>query len=127
MTQWSIDPAPAKAIADKVATAGETLSNHKTGDGVAFSETATTELGTNLDQGDYLPQAKIAVKQLLEAEGDNITNIMNAISGATIGLRTVIAMYEYAGTSMSTQMSQAQSAAVDAADTGDFSYFLEEK
>ncbi|WP_420111729.1 hypothetical protein [Pseudactinotalea sp.] len=127
MTQWRIDPVPARAIADTVATAGETLANHDEGDGAAFSETAMTDLGTNLDQGDYLPQAKVAVSQLLEAEGTNVTNIMNAISAATIGLRTVVAMYEYAGNEMGSQMAASQTAAVDAAETGDFSYFITEE
>lgn len=127
MTQWRIDPATATGIADTVATAGETLSNHESGDGTAFSEEASTELSTNLDQGEYLPQARVAVSQLLEAEGQNLTNIMNGISGATIGLRSVVAMYEYAGAEMGTQMAEAQSAAVDAAQNGDFSYFIEEE
>lgn len=127
MTQWQIDPATAKGIADTVGTAGETLSNHEEGDGAAFSETASTELGTNLDQGDYLPQARVAVIQLLEAEGQNLGNIMNGISAATVGLRTVVAMYEYAGSEMGGQMSEAQGAAVEAADSGDFSYFLGEE
>lgn len=128
MTQWRIDPAAARAIADTVGGAGESLADPTdTEGGAAFSETASAELGENLDQGEYLQQAAVAVVQLLQAEGENITNIMNGISGATVGVRSVVAMYEYAGNEMGAEMSAAQSEAVSAAETGDFSYFLEEE
>jgi hypothetical protein len=127
MTQWRVEPAAASAVADTVAEAGETLSTTDSGDGMAFSERTAVELGNDLDQGEQLVQSGVAVMQLLEAEGQNITTIMNAISGATVGLRSVVALYEHAGAEMSSEMSQAQTEAVAAAESGDFSFFLPEE
>lgn len=116
MSQWRINPSGVQGILTTVGTDSTELQNELT-------EAKFTEVFDGLTWGGVLTQdVPVAVQSLLNDQNNNLTNVVNRITAAQLGVTNATIAYnngqeEAAGTF--------QSEALAAAETGDFTYFVE--
>lgn len=116
MSQWRIKPAGVQGILTTVGTDSTELQNELT-------EAKFTEVFEGLTWGGVLTQdVPVAVQSLLNDQSNNLTNVVNRITAAQLGVMNATIAYnngqeEAAGTF--------QSQAVAAAESGDFTYFVD--
>jgi hypothetical protein len=116
MSQWRINPAGVQGILTTVGTDSTELQNELT-------EAKFTEVFEGLTWGGVLTQdVPVAVQSLLNDQNNNLSNVVNRITAARLGVTNATIAYnngqeEAAGTF--------QSEALAAAESGDFTYFVE--
>lgn len=116
MSQWRINPSGVQGILTTVGTDSTELKNELT-------EAKFTEVFEGLTWGGVLTQdVPVAVQSLLNDQNNNLSNVVNRITAAQLGVTNATIAYnngqeEAAGTF--------QSEAVAAAESGDFTYFVE--
>jgi len=116
MSQWRINPSGVQGILTTVGTDSGELQNELT-------EAKFTEVFEGLTWGGALTQdVPVAVQSLLNDQNNNLSNVVNRITAARLGVTNATIAYnngqeEAAGTF--------QSEALAAAESGDFTYFVE--
>jgi len=116
VSSWDIKPAEVQTILTDVQTKADTL-------GKALTEAKFTAIGNGLTWGGALTSdVTTAVGTVMEEQGENLTVIQNHISAGMAGVSNATiaynnGQYEMAGT-FQTEM-------VKAADSGDFTYFVD--
>jgi len=116
MSQWRINPSGVQGILTTVGTDSTELQNELT-------EAKFTEVFEGLTWGGVLTQdVPVAVQSLLNDQNNNLSNVVNRITAARLGVTNATIAYnngqeEAAGTF--------QSEALAAAESGDFTYFVE--
>lgn len=114
MTQWSLDVDGVFTVLRNT----ETASNDVT---TAFGVVTTAQENLAASLGE-LAGVAAALDGLVQSESDRVTRISNHISAGILGAGNATVAYSNADTEMA---ANAQSQAIDAADSGDFSAFGE--
>lgn len=116
MSSWKIQPDSVKQVLDDVQTKTTTL-------GKALTEDKFTAIGAGLTWGGGLTaEVPAAVGQVLTEQGENLKVIQNHISAGQVGVANATIAYNQGNLDMADTF---QSEMVKAADSGDFSYFVD--
>lgn len=116
MSQWQIDPAGVQEVLTTVGTDNEDLS-------AELAEEKFTAIFEGLMWGGVLTQdVPMAVQSLLNDQNNNLTNVMNRITAAQLGVANATIAYNNGQEDMAGNF---QSEALAAAESGDFTYFVE--
>jgi hypothetical protein len=115
MSKWNIKPAEVQTVLTTVQTKAETL-------GKALTEDKFTAIGNGLLWGSALTaEVGTAVGQVLQEQGLNLQVIQNHISAGMAGVSNATIAYNNAQVEMAGTF---QTEMVKAADSGDFTYFV---
>ncbi|KQM29624.1 MULTISPECIES: DUF6507 family protein [unclassified Frigoribacterium] len=114
MTAWSIEPDGVVAVLTKVQGSAETFAGTFAG-----VETAQTELNAGVG-GDILVSSAVAVVDLISSETNRVQGINARILACATGAGDATLAYVNGDEEMA---AQTQSAAVQAAESGDLSFF----
>ena len=116
MSKWNIDPGPVQQILTTVSTDTTDL-------GKALKEEKFTDIFEGLTWGGGVTvDVPTAVQALLEDQSIRLSNISNRINAATVGVANATIAYNNGQEDMAATF---QSEAIEAASTGDFTYFVE--
>ncbi|MCW3156895.1 DUF6507 family protein [Micropruina sonneratiae] len=116
MSSWDIKPAEVKTILTTVQDESDTL-------GKALTEEKFTAIGEGISWGGGLTMdVSAAVGTVMEEQGENLTLIQNHISAGMAGVSNATIAYNNGQYDMAATF---QSEMVKAADSGDFTYFVD--
>lgn len=116
MSKWRIDPAGVQQILTLVGTDNTELS-------AELTEAKFTAVFDGLTWGGVLTQdVPLAVQSLMNDQNANLMNVMNRITAAQMGVGNATIAYNNGQQDMSTTF---QTEALEAAESGDFTYFVE--
>jgi len=116
VSSWDIKPAEVQSILEGVQTKSETL-------GKALTEEKFTAIGNGLTWGGVLTaDVTTAVGTVMQEQGENLTVIQNHISAGTAGVSNATIAYNNGQYDMAATF---QTEMVRAADSGDFTYFVD--
>jgi prophage DNA circulation protein len=115
MTSYSIDPQGVRDVLANVQKASDDLSAAVSGVSGAHDDVTSGAATCTA-----VPNALAA---FLDAQAAAVTDVTNRISACLFGAATATTDYVQADETMSSDVTQAQTAAVDSASSGDFSWF----
>ncbi|OUE28864.1 hypothetical protein BFL36_01215 [Clavibacter michiganensis] len=115
MTSYSIDPQGVRDVLTTVQKASDDLSTAVSGVSGAHDDVTSGAATCTA-----VPNALAA---FLDAQAAAVTDVTNRISACLFGAATATTDYVQADETMSSDVTQAQTAAVDSASSGDFSWF----
>ena len=115
MTQWQISPAGVQSILSQVNTAAGDL-------GAALTDAKFAGVMGGLPTNPFLAPVGTAVQAVLGDQGRNLQNISNRINAGVVGVSNAVIAYNNGQQDMAGTY---QTELVRAAESGDFTYFVE--
>ncbi len=116
MTAWKINPGGVKTILTSVETDRTELNT-------ALGEAKFTAIFEGLSWGAAITaEVPTALNNLLQDQSTNLTNISNRINAGIVGVSNAVVAYN---NGQEEQAGVYQTEMVEAAETGDFQYFVE--